>query len=138
MRYKSKMEAVNRAEDASYLHIDLLAFRLNAFLEMYAVVVVAAISAISFAILFEWLRTSHFIGGGFSCLVCRICSTFSPQISARNKNARNNHIKSIDKRFIFVNKSDLSLSLLFGWDVNERVRACARTFSRNHHFILIH
>lgn len=33
--YKSKMEAVNRAEDASYLHIDLLAFRLNTFFWQY-------------------------------------------------------------------------------------------------------
>lgn len=32
---ESKMEAVNRAEDASYLHIDLLAFRLNTFLAIY-------------------------------------------------------------------------------------------------------
>lgn len=76
--YESKMEAVNRAEDASYLHIDLLAFRLNTFFgNIYDVVAVAVVIAVissaiaeADAILFEWLRASHFIGGGFSCLVC--------------------------------------------------------------------
>lgn len=74
--HKSKMEAVNRAEDAAYLHIDLLAF-----LVLYDFVAIGIhccwmplllrIVAVV-AILFRMAAYVHnCIGGGFSCLVWR-------------------------------------------------------------------